>query len=190
MRSASPVVRLVLVNWCCRRSCSGAARVTVASLAEERELGNQRPFVGRAVRVMTRGAVLAHRRVLPQEWPPLLSVAIRARLVDRVAHPQQPDILRPVRVVAGRTLKLAFPHRHVARSIELGNLVAMTRAARLEDRTRLELFLERVPAVRAVARCASQTAAVVLAACQNSCSPRLWQVVQMALTSGAASQGS
>ena len=60
------------------------ARVQMAALTEIRHLRDQQLVVIRAVRLMARRAVLADRRVLPQERPALLGVAGVAELIQRI----------------------------------------------------------------------------------------------------------
>ena len=72
----------------------------VAALAEERQLRDEHPVVVAAVRVVARHAGVRDRRVLPQIRSALLGVAAGAALVDRRADLQQPDVGRPMRVVA------------------------------------------------------------------------------------------
>src|SRR6185503_1298845 len=63
---------------------SRVPRVQVAPLAEPRLLGDQHLVVVGAVRVVAVQAVLPHRRVLPEERPALLRVALIAELVGPV----------------------------------------------------------------------------------------------------------
>ena len=85
------------------------ARVGVALLAEERHRGRLQLEVVRAVRRVAVEAVLAHRRVLPEERAALLGVALVAELVDR-AGDQVGLGQRAVRVVAGQAVHLALAH--------------------------------------------------------------------------------
>jgi hypothetical protein len=109
-----------------------------APLTQERQFRDEQALVRRPVRVVARRAVLAHRRVLPQERPALLLVTARTGFVDAVAHTQQADVLRTVHIVAGRALQLAFAHRHVSHAIEFRELVAVALPADLELVLRLQ----------------------------------------------------
>ena len=138
-------------------------RVVVAPLAQHRRLGDEHALVLRPVRIVTARAVVAHRSVLVQERPALLGVAADARLVQPVAGLEQLDVGRAVRVVARRALHLALGDRHVRRTAHLGGLLLMARLAQLRLRGGLELVLDRLGVVRAVARRAGEIAAVVRA---------------------------
>ena len=74
-------------------------------------------------------AVLADRRVLVQERPALLGVALVAELVDRVAPGSSSAFDAVVRVVAARAAHLAFAHRVVRRAQRLGALRLVAREA-------------------------------------------------------------
>ena len=106
----------------------------MALLAQQRRLDLQHLLVVRAVGVVAVQAVLAHRRVLPQERAALLGVAGVAVLVDRGLQ-QHLVVGRAVRVVAARALQLALAHRHVAGAEQLGLLLQV--AARAQDHLRL-----------------------------------------------------
>ena len=138
-------------------------RVAVTPLAEERQLRHQRPVVRRSVRVVARGATLAHRRVLPQKGTALLRVAARAGFVQRVPCPQHASVLRPVRVVTGSAVELALADRHVTRAIELCDLVPVAALAGSDHGISHELMRERRRRVHAMAVGAGEIAAVVLA---------------------------
>src|SRR6266568_5348549 len=104
-------------------------RGDVAALTEHRQLGDKQAIVVRPVRVVAGRAVLAYRRVLPQERSAFLGMAARAGFVHARARPEQPDILRSVYVVARHADHLAFAHRHVTGAIQLLHLVPMTGGA-------------------------------------------------------------
>src|SRR5262245_11540103 len=90
----------------------GMAAADVAALTQHRRLGDEQAVVVRTVRIVAAGAVFTPRRVLPDERSPLLGVAAGARLVDRVADAQQPNVGRAVRRVARGALHLRFAYWH------------------------------------------------------------------------------
>src|SRR3972149_5051565 len=90
----------------------------VARLAEIRGLELQERVIVGPVRVMAVRAVLPYGRVLPEERPPLLGVALVAGLVYRGCLQEA----RPgpsVRVVAARAVHEPLTQRHVRRTLEL-----------------------------------------------------------------------
>ena len=139
---------------------AGVARGLVALLAQQRRLHLQHLLVDRAVGVVAVEAVLAHRRVLPQERAALLGVAGVAVLVDRGLQ-QHPLVGRAVRVVAARALQLALAQRHVARAHQLGLLLQVAARAQLHLRLLEQRLLDGALGVRVVARAAGHLAAVV-----------------------------
>src|SRR5262245_41799186 len=64
----------------------------VAALAEHRHPHDQHPVVRRSVRVVTRRAVLAYRRVLPQHRTAHLGVAAGTQFADRAADLEVLDV--------------------------------------------------------------------------------------------------
>ena len=159
-------------------------RVVVAPLAQHRRLGDEHALMRRAVRVVATRAVVADRRVLVQERPALLRVAADARLVQPVAHLEQLDVDRPVRVVARGALHLALGDRHVRGAAQLGDLLLMARLAQRRLRLGLQLAFERLRRVHAVARRAREVAGVVRAAVPQRVRP-LGVAGQARLVAGA-----
>src|SRR5688572_8359782 len=78
-----------------RHQVGGVEHVRVALLAEERARDREQALVARAVRHVAAEAVLAHRRVLPDERAALLRVAAVAQLVHRIGL-EQPARARAV----------------------------------------------------------------------------------------------
>src|SRR5687767_4775134 len=140
------------------------ARRDMAALTGNGRLGDEHALVRRAVRVVTGHAAVTAGRVLPEERAALIGVARGAGLANGVALAQQPHVGRAVHVVARGALEFALAHRHVARSIQLGELVAMTRGADRGLRFFLQLFGLRLVVVHAVARRTRQLPRIVLAA--------------------------
>lgn len=142
------------------------ARVTradVASLTEDGRLRDEHALVGRSMRIVTRHASIATRRVLPQEGTSLLGMARGAQLGNRIALAQQLHVRRAVSVVAGRTLHLAFAHGHVSRAVELGHLVAVTTRTHILLELGFQLPGRRLGRVDRVTRSARQVSRFVLA---------------------------
>src|SRR3972149_5312565 len=81
----------------------------MALLAQERAAYLQHAIFRSAVRIMTNRAILAHRRVLPQERTALFGVALIAGFVHRVLG-QLRSGGRAVRIVAVGTDHLGFPY--------------------------------------------------------------------------------
>ena len=128
-------------------------RRDVAALAEHRHADGQHAIVRRPVRVVTRRAVLADGRVLPEHRPAHLRVAAGAALADRAADLQRLDVAdRAVRVVARRAGHLAFAHGHVRDgALGLRHLQPMARGAQLRSRSSSTSW--RLERRRACARC-------------------------------------
>src|SRR6266567_3945930 len=72
----------------------------------------QKELIHRAMRVMAETAVLAHRRMLEQEWPALFGVALVASVVDRIAAQHRLGV-GSVRIMTIRAHHLALADRHV-----------------------------------------------------------------------------
>ena len=127
-------------------------RRDVTALTEHRHAYVQHAIVRRAVRVVARRAVLAHRRVLPEHRSAHLGVTARAQLVDRTPDFQVLDVAdRAVRIVARRARHLALADRHVRhRAFGLDDLLAMTGRAQLRLARLHQLVLERLRLVHAV----------------------------------------
>ncbi len=157
--AVAAVVQLVLVVDGRR-----VPRVVVAALAEHGLLRDEHALVRRAVRVVATRAVVTHGGVLVQERAALLRVAADAGLVEPVAHLQQLDVGGAVRVVARRALHLALGDRHVRGATHLRRLLLVAGLAQLGLRVGLQLALERLGRVRAVARRAGHVPGVVRAA--------------------------
>ena len=79
-------------------------------LAQARPRNLQQEVIVRAVRIVTVQAILGHRRVLPQERPALLGMALEASLVDG-RRLQQVFAVAAVRIMAIRAHHFAFAHR-------------------------------------------------------------------------------
>src|SRR5687767_9882883 len=112
--------------------------VGVALLAQIRDGGALELQVVRAVGRVAVEAALPHRRVLPQERPPLLGMAGIALLVDR-AGGDQPGGRRAVRVVAVGARNLALAQRMMGRFPGLGASVLVAGEALLHGGPALEL---------------------------------------------------
>ena len=84
------------------------------------------------MRLVAIRAIFHDWRVLPEEWPAFVGVTRRAQLRDRIAFAQQAHVGGAVDVVAGGAHHLAFTHRHVTGSIDLGDFVAMAVRAEVE----------------------------------------------------------
>ena len=94
----------------------GAMVEAVALAADLGLLRLQHRLVGGAMCVVTIQAILAHRRVLPQERTALLGMALVAIVVDRgFADHRLGARHAAVRIVAVRAGQLALAHRHVRR---------------------------------------------------------------------------
>ena len=94
--------------------------LNVAALTELRPPQGEQRFVVGAVRRMAIHAVLAYRRMLPEEWTPLVLVAGVALIVDGVGADQFLG-LGSVRIVADGALQLkraAFVLKQVPRALE------------------------------------------------------------------------
>ena len=97
-RGARPRRRRVLVR---SKSMARVLDVQVAALAEVRHAAHQQGAMARPVRVVAERAVLARRRVLPQEGPAHLRVALHAGL-GRGGTGQHGVVRAPVGGVAAR----------------------------------------------------------------------------------------
>ena len=86
----------------------GMAHAAVALLAQERNRRDQQRVLVRTVRRVAIEAAFADRRVLEQEWPALLGMALRAGLVDRIGLQQRAG-QRAMRIVAIDAAHLALP---------------------------------------------------------------------------------
>ena len=139
------------------------SRRHVTALAENRRLRHQHPLVRRAVRIVACRTSVTAGRVLPQIWSALVGVTGRAQLGDRITLAQQLHVGRPVHVVTGRALHLAFAHGHVTGPIELGDLVPMTVHTELGLRRFFQLLELGSWRVNGVAARAAQAAAFMLA---------------------------
>ena len=90
----------------------------VALLAEPGLAGLQHLRAGGTMRIMAVGAILHHRRMLPQERTAPLRMTLVAGLVGR-AFDQQLGIGSSMRVMAICASDLSFSKRHVSRAINL-----------------------------------------------------------------------
>src|SRR6266567_1624909 len=84
----------------------------VALRAQPRTRDPQKELIHRAMRVMAEAAVLAHGRMLEQEWPALFGVALVASVVDRIAAQHRLGV-GSVRIMTIRAHHLALADRHV-----------------------------------------------------------------------------
>src|SRR3972149_2731019 len=94
------------------------ATFDVALLAEARQRELQHLFPDSAVRVMAVRAALEDRRVLPQEWAPLVGVALITVVVDGILR-QERFRDSPVWVVARGAGHLPFAQRHMGVTVDL-----------------------------------------------------------------------
>ena len=111
----------------------------VALPAKLRPLHLQQKLMGGAVRVVAIQAIFAHRRVLPNEWTPLLGMTLVAVIVHRI-FAQHRFGGCAVWIMAVRTGDLAFAQWHVGREIILraAIFVALVAGVRRESGLQLE----------------------------------------------------
>ena len=128
-------------------------RLPVALLAEEGPRGHQQLVLVGPVRCVAVGAVLAHRRMLPQERTALLGMAGEAELIDRLGteHRLARRTMRVVTVVAGH---FAFRQGHMrlaAKFIALLNVTALANLIHIDPgkKTGLGLTSHRIVAIAA-----------------------------------------
>ena len=117
-----------------RRRISRIARmpgeIGVTLLAKTWPRDPEHEVVDRAVRLVAVHAVLAHRRMLPQERAALLRMALVAIVVDG-GLVQKSLAVGAMRIVAGRARHLAFANRHVRRAPDFRALVLVALEARV-----------------------------------------------------------
>jgi len=133
-------------------------RRDVAALAQKRALGDEKPLVVAAVRVVACHAGIGHRRVFPEERTAFLGVAARAAFVDRRPDLQQSHVLRPMRVVAGTAGERGLAYGHVMGPELLVDDVPVAGRAHLHLGRSLQLVI----ALRVVDAVAGDTANVPL----------------------------
>ena len=154
--------------WCI--DDGGVARALVTRLAEERRAQFQERGLGRAVRIVTVGAVLRHGLVLPQKRAAKLRVAGRASFRDGVLD-ELCGRARAVRRVARRARHGPFAQRMIRGLVEIRVLRLMARGTGLDLRNGdPHRILRRVQCMTA---CASDIAGRVGAGCPIVGSVRL-----------------
>ena len=105
------------------------ADLRVALLTQEWGRRNQQAVSIRTVGKMATRAALGYGSVLPDEGTPLIAMAIRTQLEDRVGT-QKRVRRRAMRLMAVITFDLAFEERHMRSLSELDSLTRMTGEAR------------------------------------------------------------
>jgi hypothetical protein len=112
---ASPVEVLDGTEWLrLRRVAAG----DVTGIANPGHAHLQQLWVAAAVRLVTVGAVLHDRRMLPHERPPAFGMTAIAILVDRVLN-QLARVRTSMRIVATGAGNFAFPVWHVRGALQL-----------------------------------------------------------------------
>lgn len=112
---------------------AGVTVLRMTLLAQHRTWCGQQRFEIRTVRRVTVQAILAHGRVLEQEWPALLRVTAITDFVDAIGFEQR-GRRRAVRIVAIDATHFAFGQRHVRTLVEFGALHLVAGEAGFVDR--------------------------------------------------------
>ena len=115
-----------------REQVGGVRNIRVALLAQEGPCHHQQAFMAGTMGRVATQAILAHRRVLPDEWPAFFAVARVAKLVHMVCLKQPPGD-RAVGIVAILTGYPALQQRHVRALAEFRALLLMAGEAGLAD---------------------------------------------------------